>query len=302
MLQNVRKKSSAEFEKAKAFPQNPAKNKVMQTERKQSFFFPLRLVRVTLNLQSHVSFEDGVIHKRDCSSWASGSGNHTQKCKLVKWKHSGLFLRLFTFCLEGKRPCMAEKHLLLTIPLFFSYRCWEYRYSLSLQMSSRLLSALALTSHPPRHNWCWSYQSLERSSFQISLCSLKTFPPDTKASATYSVASFSSLLTAAQGPGGQAIALKINLKNSSCLQHSLNSRHHNTEGEIRGSPRGPLPKWVNNETLQELLNQALLTFPSFFLFLTASVLSFCYKYKQNQGSKIFIHWNSWGKNPRKHDS
>lgn len=45
---------------------------------------------------------------------------------------------------------------------------------------------LALASHPPTHNQCWLYQSLESSSFKISLSSLKTFSPYTKASATYS--------------------------------------------------------------------------------------------------------------------
>lgn len=148
----------------------------------------------------------------------------------------------------------------------YSLRTSTTRY-FSLHMSSRLLSALALPSQSPTHNRCWSYRSLEHSSFPISLCSLKTFPPDTKASATYPAASFSSLLTAAQGPRGQATGLRNNLKSSSRLQHSVNSRHRNTEGEIRGSSRHPLPKWANNETLQELLNHALLTFPSFFLFL-----------------------------------
>lgn len=55
---------------------------------------------------------------------------------------------------------------------------------------------------------------------------------------------------------------------STIIQKGTEEGIHNQEKICSaGQQHGPMSKQANNETLQELLNQALLTFPSFFLFL-----------------------------------
>lgn len=87
---------------------------------------------------------------------------------------------------KGKYMRVSQKLQLLSISPFCSYRWWELRLFHKHINTYWLLSAsaLKLKPHLPTCIWFWLHQSWERSSFTISLCSLKAFSPDTKASAT----------------------------------------------------------------------------------------------------------------------
>lgn len=166
-------------------------------------------------------------------------------------------------------------------------------YSISIQIRSTLPSASALASHLPIHNWCWLCQSLECRSFKISLCSVKTFPPDTKPQPLLLPLPYCS---AAQ----RTIWLKINLKTSSQLSHGVVSQHHNTEGDRRGNlqPEENLLCWATSwsdvKTSQQWSSarpfKPSFDFLPFFSYSSDcyTVLNFCYRHKQNQqGSNTY---------------